>query len=111
MPELGEVEYFRRQWHLACGETVRDVAVHPQSRVFRDCPAAGVRRELTGARLEDSRSHGKQLLFAFSGGRWLGLHMGMTGNLSAFGGESDSPEVRLRENHIDVRGTDKHDMK
>src|SRR6185436_15412750 len=35
-----------------------------------------------GERLESSESSGKQMLFRFSHGYWLGVHLGMTGRLS-----------------------------
>ena len=40
-----------------------------------------LRTGLTGARLLQSQASGKQMLFRFSGGLWLGLHLGMTGQL------------------------------
>jgi len=109
MPELGEVAFFRRQWEAACGETVREVRTHPRSRIYRETPADTFAESLTGAKLTGSRQHGKQMLFAFSGGRWLGVHLGMTGTLRLLGPKAvTNPRVRL-ENNVDVQRTDKHD--
>ncbi len=81
MPELAEVEYYRKQWDPGIGETVERVRTHPTARVFRDTPAAAIRRGLEGTRFLASQAHGKQMIFAFSGGAWLGLHLGMSGEL------------------------------
>jgi formamidopyrimidine-DNA glycosylase len=81
MPELAEVEFFRRRWDAGRGQRITAVFVHPRARVFRGNPAARLVRRLTGARLLDSRAAAKQMLFRFSGGRWLGVHLGMSGEL------------------------------
>jgi formamidopyrimidine-DNA glycosylase len=81
VPELGEVEYFRRQWDCGLGQRVRRVTAHAHSRVLRRVDAEALTRALTGATLLASESHGKQMFFRFSKGGWLGLHLGMTGRL------------------------------
>jgi formamidopyrimidine-DNA glycosylase len=81
MPELAEVEFFRRQWDPGLGRPVVDVGVHAKARVFRGCDVPHLRRALAGAVFKESRSHGKHLLFRFSGDAWLGVHLGMTGAL------------------------------
>jgi formamidopyrimidine-DNA glycosylase len=60
---------------------VRTVRLHPHARVFRRSAARELARRLTGATLRASAAAAKQLLFRFSGGRWLGIHLGMTGEL------------------------------
>lgn len=82
MPELAEVFYFAKRWAPGGGLRIVNVAASEKSRVFRDCDLAGLIRGLTGANLKKSLTHGKQMLFEFSGGRWLGVHLGMTGELS-----------------------------
>jgi formamidopyrimidine-DNA glycosylase len=42
---------------------------------------------LTGSEFLGSEAHGKQMLFRFSKGGWLGLHLGMTGTLRAEGSD------------------------
>ena len=79
MPELAEVEFFRRRWAAGHGGRVIEVLVHPRARVFRDCNVAALRRALTGATLLGSDAAAKQMLFRFSGNSWLGLHLGMSG--------------------------------
>jgi formamidopyrimidine-DNA glycosylase len=81
MPELAEVEYYRRQWDPGLGGRTARIQLHPRKRIFRGSNPRVLVRELTGSRFLRSESWGKQMLFKFSGGNWLGLHLGMTGKL------------------------------
>lgn len=88
MPELAEVEFFRKRWSAGHDAKVLAVKLHAAKKIFRHCDPAGLARHLTGARLLDSATSAKQMLFHFSGNglprgesRWLGLHLGMTGEL------------------------------
>jgi formamidopyrimidine-DNA glycosylase len=81
MPELAEVEYFRRRWDAGTGDRVLKIALHPRKRVFRGTDTRAMRCQLTGTRLLHSRARGKRMLFRFSHENWLGLHLGMTGRL------------------------------
>lgn len=90
MPELAEVELARRIWSPALGQTVLAVETHPKTRVFRDTPAVAIESALRGAKLIDSRAHGKRLLFTFEKkGEVLPLevHLGMSGRLAVAGGD------------------------
>jgi formamidopyrimidine-DNA glycosylase len=82
MPELAEVEFFRKRWHLAAaGQRIRRVGVHAGAKVFRGTNAERLGAELAGARLLSSDAAAKQMLFRFGGQRWLGIHLGMSGDL------------------------------
>lgn len=82
MPELAEVEFYRKRWQqAAASRRLTSVRLHPAAKVFRGVPPAAVRRALTGARFLSSAAQAKQMLFRFSGGAWLGLHLGMSGEL------------------------------
>ena len=81
MPELAEVAYASKQWNLAVSKRVKEVVIHPTSRVFRDCDKNSVFELLSGKQMKSGQSHGKQILFHFSGNVWLGVHLGMTGSL------------------------------
>jgi formamidopyrimidine-DNA glycosylase len=84
MPELAEVEFYRRRWHEAgVGKTVRRILAHAGKRVFREVTPAALTRALTGAKLVDSEAAAKQMVFRFDTGAWLGIHLGMSGELSA----------------------------
>lgn len=81
MPELAEVEYYRKQWNPGVGRRVSRVHVHAGKRVFRGTDVQALARFLERKELMGSESHGKRMLFRFSGGGWLGVHLGMTGAL------------------------------
>lgn len=81
MPELAEVEYYRKQWDAGLGAGVVAVQLHATKRIFRGSDPRAIRRCLTGSRYLRSTARGKQMLFEFSGGHWLGLHLGMSGIL------------------------------
>jgi formamidopyrimidine-DNA glycosylase len=81
MPELAEVEFYRRQWDPGLGQKVLRAQLHPRKRVFRSENTRALVRDLRGSRFLRSESWGKQMLFEFSGGNWIGVHLGMTGKL------------------------------
>jgi formamidopyrimidine-DNA glycosylase len=81
MPELAEVEFYRRRWDVGLKARITAVELHAQTRVFRGQDAQRLRRALRNQALVASAAHGKQLLFRFSGDGWLGVHLGMTGEL------------------------------
>jgi len=88
MPELAEVEFFRRRWSVGHGARVLAVRLQEGKKVFRGTRTALLKAHLTGARLLSSETAAKQMLFRFSGkGRiraesgWLGIHLGMSGEL------------------------------
>ena len=81
MPELAEVEYYRRQWDPGLGQRIQTVQVHATARVFRRLDPHRLVRQLGGRILLSSMAAAKQMLFRFSGDRWLGIHLGMSGAL------------------------------
>jgi formamidopyrimidine-DNA glycosylase len=80
MPELAEVEAYRKLWDCGRGQRILDVQLHPFVRVFRT-PNASAVRTLVGCTLLDSEARGKLMLFCFSRHRWLAIHLGMSGQL------------------------------
>jgi len=83
MPELAEVLYFSRRWVPALDQKVLRVHLHDQKRVLRGVRTGPMRSTLRGQPLRAIQTHGKQMLFRFGTDRWLGVHLGMTGKLSA----------------------------
>lgn len=82
MPELAEADFFRRRWHeAAVGQRIVSVHTHDGKKLFRHLPLAKFRRALTGARLRSSAAAAKQMLFRFGPDVWLGIHLGMSGEL------------------------------
>ncbi len=81
MPELAEVEFFRRQWDCGLNQKIIAVQLHPRKRIFRGTNPREIVRRLTGKRFLRSVARGKQMLFEFSTGNWIGIHLGMSGKL------------------------------
>jgi len=83
MPELAEVEFFRKRWALAAtGCRVIAVEIHDRAKIFRGATPGQIRTSLAGATLRSSETAGKQILFRYSANAWLGIHLGMSGDLT-----------------------------
>jgi formamidopyrimidine-DNA glycosylase len=83
MPELAEVEFNRKQWDGGLRQKIVAVHLNHGKRIFRGVDTKALVDALTGATFLSSEAHGKQMVFRFSGNVWLGLHLGMTGELSS----------------------------
>ena len=81
MPELAEVEYYRKRWDAGVGGKVLAAELHADKRIFRGTDTRAMIRELPGAKLIASEARGKQMAFRFSRDLWIGIHLGMTGKL------------------------------
>ena len=81
MPELAEVEYFRKRWDAGVGERITALQLHGEKRVFRETNVKAITSQLVRQKFLGSKAYGKQMRFKFSGNNWLGIHLGMTGNL------------------------------
>ena len=81
MPELAEVEWYRKQWDVGRGELIIGLSLHARKRVFRGSNTRELQREIVDQRLLGSQARGKRMLFKFSNDNWLGVHLGMTGTL------------------------------
>ena len=79
MPELAEVEWFRKQWDAGLGHEIVDVKAHSRKYVFRGTDGDALRQNLIGQKLLRSKRSGKQMLFEAFRSNWLGIHLGMTG--------------------------------
>jgi formamidopyrimidine-DNA glycosylase len=81
MPELAEVEYYRKQWARGVKQKILSVHLNAGKRIFRGADVAALRKTLLKSTLVGSEAHGKQMIFRFSKGGWLGIHLGMSGEL------------------------------
>lgn len=89
MPELPEVEIYRRHVERhALNQRIVDVRVLDR-RILRGTTAAALRRALTGRRFVATRRHGKHLFVSSTGGSWLYLHFGMTGDIHYYEGNEE----------------------
>lgn len=100
MPELAEVEFYRKQWNCGLKQANLAVCLNSQTRLFRGTDVTLLERTLTGARLLESKAQGKQMLFRFSKGGWLGIHLGMTGKLEARERKNATSEVFSKHDHL-----------
>ncbi len=103
MPELAEVEYLRKRWNPGIGEKISHVSLRHAARVLRGVDTAKLAHALIGATLESSEAAAKQMVFRFSGEVWLGIHLGMTGELKCV----DVPYSSEKHDHL-VLFTAKH---
>jgi len=91
VPELPEVETIRRQIEPELvGRRIESMEVFDE-RLTRPVPPREVERGVTGRRIESVGRRGKYLMVRLEGGRWLVMHLRMTGN------------IVLREPRSDVR--------
>jgi formamidopyrimidine-DNA glycosylase len=81
MPELAEVEWFRKQWDAGRSDEIVDLKLPTRNRIFRGTRTDALRKNLVGEKLIGSTARGKRMLFRFGGDNWLGIHLGMTGRV------------------------------
>jgi len=81
MPELAEVEFQRKRWDCGIRRKVLRVDAHTEKRIFRDGEGAVLTERLSGAQLLGSEARAKLMLFRFSKAVWMGVHLGMSGEL------------------------------
>ena len=81
MPELPEVETIRRQIEPELvGRRIESMEVFDE-RLTRPVPPREVERAVTGRRIGSVGRRGKYLMVRLEGGRWLVMHLRMTGNI------------------------------
>ena len=81
MPELAEVEFYRKQWDPGLRQKILRVELHAGDRIFRGTDVKRLVKTVTGSTYRDSEARAKLMCFRFSGGSWLGIHLGMSGGL------------------------------
>ena len=101
MPELAEVEHSRRQWDPGLGAPIREVVIARSNlRIFRETDTKLLTQLLPGRIFTKSEARGKQMLFQFGGDLWLGIHLGMNGELRR---EIPSTYERRKHDHLILR--------
>ena len=96
MPELAEVDFFRKRWNPGLGPKIERVLLHEKAGVFKTCDPVQLKKHLTSATLLSSEAAAKQMLFHASGDGWLGIHLGMTGELSV----QPADYIPLKRDHL-----------
>ena len=87
MPEMLEVESYRRQAEALVGRRITGVEA-PDGWYLKNVDAQGLRPALVGRRVEAARRTGKLLVLDLDDGGRLGLRFGMTGRLIVDGAAS-----------------------
>ncbi len=88
MPELPEIESYRRLAETAVGRRIRSVKAPDRWYLKSGATAAALRRVLVGHRFTAARRIGKLLLLDTDGGPVVGIRFGMTGTLFVDGSSS-----------------------
>ena len=85
MPELPDVEIFRRRFeNVATGERITEAKVK-DARLLDGISARELKRRLLGRRIRSTESHGKHLIAALDDCSALVLHFVMTGTIGTRG--------------------------
>ncbi len=92
MPELPDVETFRRYLNRTAKNKRIDNVVVATTSLVKDTSKASLKRQLKGHRITKTKRHGKYLLGRLSSDTWLVLHFGMTGDLQYYKSEEDEPD-------------------
>jgi formamidopyrimidine-DNA glycosylase len=88
VPELPEIESYRRLAETALGRSITSVKAPDRWYLKNGATAAGLRRVLVGHRFTAARRQGKLLLLDTEGGPVVGIRFGMTGTLFVDGASS-----------------------
>ena len=91
MPELPDVEIFRRLVERNCLDRVVTRAVVADPGSLEGATAATVQRRLKGRRLTSCQRHGKVLFVGFEDAGTLAMHFGTNGSLQHVPSDADEP--------------------
>jgi formamidopyrimidine-DNA glycosylase len=105
VPELPDVEHFRRFLADHATGTQIDRVVTTDPQILRNTTAEALDEALRGHRIEDPARHGKWLL-AWTTGPAVLIHFGMTGDL----GWASGPEGRHRHDRV-IFETDRGELR
>lgn len=102
MPELPDVEAYRRIVEDCGLDRPIEAVEAPVARLLDDVTADDLDRRLTGSCFIGTARHGKYLFATVGEAGWLVLHFGMTGRILALDDPADAPEgsgllVRFRD--------------
>lgn len=92
MPELPEVETFRKYIDSTSLHKKIDSAEVKNTRILGKVSSASFKRNLKGAKLNSTKRHGKNLFVEISNNKWLAMHFGMTGFLKYYKDNEQAPE-------------------
>jgi formamidopyrimidine-DNA glycosylase len=95
MPELPDVEIFRRRLDkAAAGRRITDAKVK-DARLLSGISARELERRLVGQRIRTTQRHGKHLIAELDDGSALILHFGMTGKIETSAESAEAPRYEV----------------
>ncbi len=97
MPELPDIEYFRKEIDKTIGKTVEDYTIHEQKpvKISRD-----KLNDMKGHKINSTRRRGKYCFVEIDKFDWLVLHFGMTGFVSFYSEKDEKPEYSVLSLHF-----------
>jgi formamidopyrimidine-DNA glycosylase len=102
MPELPDVEGFKRVLTRSALRKTIDRVIVSDARILGKLPAGTLAARLQGTKLLAARRHGKHLMASIDRGGWLTLHFGLTGALHFVRElEQEPPFTRVRLDFAD----------
>lgn len=91
MPELPDVEVFRRYMNAtSLHQKIAGIEIK-QERVLQNITPSGLGRKLNGRQFERTKRHGKHMFACVDEKFWLMFHFGMTGFFKYFKKKEESP--------------------
>ena len=91
MPELPELEVFKRYVDSTSLHQDIEIVEVKNGKILGGVSASGLKRGLEGRKFESTRRHGKHLFVELDKGPWLLLHFGMTGGLKYYRDTDEEP--------------------
>lgn len=92
MPELPEVETYKRYIaSTALRQVIKRVTIEDE-RIVKDGSPGAIRRGLKGEKIESTERRGKHLFCKLSNGACLALHFGMSGDLAYYKDRDNPPK-------------------
>jgi len=101
MPELPEVELFKRRAADPCRGRVISKAVVSDPGIVEGISGKALEKRLSGERLGSARRYGKNLFIELSGGGALAMHFGMNGSLALLSKDEPDPPYTRLQLHLD----------
>ncbi|MEM6820704.1 MAG: DNA-formamidopyrimidine glycosylase family protein [Verrucomicrobiota bacterium] len=105
MPELAEVEFYRKRWNTGIKHPIQKIYTKSTSRVLAQEATQTLRSNSINNSIIESSASGKQMLFRFEKSLWLGVHLGMTGKLI-----SDTPAYQPGKHDHLILFTENHSL-
>ncbi|MFK4002521.1 DNA-formamidopyrimidine glycosylase family protein [Qipengyuania sp. NPDC077563] len=92
MPELPENEAQRLELERECLNRTIEAIELGDDTSYIELPGDNERAKLIGHQFTETRRHGKNIFAGSKTGRWMTVHLGMTGRLVPFNAPEDPPD-------------------